>query len=281
MGTAEVQDIPIEQIRPFPGGNVREHIGDLDELADSIRQQGIIQPLIVNDISGMHILISGERRLRAARLAGLTSVLCRVRHLSEGDALAVMLIENIQRENLNPIEEARGFQRLLALPGATQGNVAAKIGKSREHVNEMLQLLDLNAQLMSQVAAGQLAVRSALEYLRRTRHYPQEIREQVAQSIAQEVPSVRMAPKVVQRALELSGAVLVDSDDDPAVDIITQTAARALLAVCEAVLEMEAERRRRCQELGKDTVAPTASMYRRVLAMARSAVTRARAKTIS
>lgn len=199
------REIPTDQIRHFPGGNVREQFSDLEELAASIKKLGILQPLVVNEQDGGYVLIAGERRLRAAGLAGLTTVPCRVRHLSHEQALEAMLVENIQRQNLSPLEEARAYRRLLDLPGATQGSVAERVGKSRVHVLEHLQLLDLPAELQQQVAAGALGVKSALAYLRQTKDVPDPVRAKVAQALVTEQPTTREAPRIIDRVLRAEG----------------------------------------------------------------------------
>lgn len=115
----------------------------LQELADSIRSQGIIQPILVRPIGKHYEIIAGERRFRAARLAGLTQVPVIIRDLPDEATLAVALIENIQRENLNPIEEALALQRLIDEFTLTHQQIANAVGKSRASVSNLLRLLQL------------------------------------------------------------------------------------------------------------------------------------------
>ncbi len=143
---------------PFqPRGPLQD--GDLDELVASIRSQGVLQPILVRrhpaDRSRFQI-VAGERRWRATRLAGLTEIPCFVRDMSDADASAAALVENLQREDLNPIEEAEGFRRLIADFSLTQDDLATAIGKSRSHVANLLRLLKLPAAVIGHVRAGTL-----------------------------------------------------------------------------------------------------------------------------
>lgn len=198
----EFRMIPLGAIGHFPGGNQRQVFNRIDELAESIRAVGIIQPLTVNEIGGQLTLIAGERRLRAAGTAGLTAVPCRVLHLTDEQAQEAMLIENIQREDLNPMEEAQAYKRLMAFEGATQAGVARRVGKSRPHVVEYLQLLELPADMAHQVATRTIAVKVALDFLRRTRNLPDIARDLVSKAVTEQKPSARDAGDVIDRALD-------------------------------------------------------------------------------
>ena len=115
----------------------------LAELADSIRQYGIIQPLIVQDKNGYYEIIAGERRWRAAKLAGLKEIPIIIRDISQQEVMEISLIENIQRENLNPIEEALAYKRLLEEFNLKQEEVAKRVSKSRTAVTNSMRLLKL------------------------------------------------------------------------------------------------------------------------------------------
>ncbi len=143
---------------PFqPRQNIAEEA--LDELAASIRVHGVLQPLLVRpepDTKGQFQIIAGERRWRAAQLAGLHEVPVHVREFNDADALAAALIENLQRQDLNPIEEAEGLRRLGEEFGLSQDVLANSVGKSRSHVANMLRLLTLPLSVQSDVRSGVL-----------------------------------------------------------------------------------------------------------------------------
>lgn len=119
----------------------------LSELADSIQEHGVIQPLLVRPVQDGYQLVAGERRWRAARLAGLTEVPVVVRELSDSETMEIALIENLQREDLNPIEEAEGLQLLIDTYGLTQDECAKRVGKSRPAITNSLRLLNLPEKL--------------------------------------------------------------------------------------------------------------------------------------
>jgi ParB family chromosome partitioning protein len=139
--------VPIEFLRPNPR-NPRSQFGEteLADLASSIREKGIIQPIIVRAIPSVadaYEIIAGERRWRAAQAVGLTDVPVVLAEADDKEALELAIIENVQRADLNAIEEARGYERLAAEFGYAQGDIARIIGKSRSHVANMLRLLNL------------------------------------------------------------------------------------------------------------------------------------------
>jgi len=129
----------------------------LDELAQSIREQGIIQPILVRPVDGARFeIIAGERRWRAAERAGLTEIPALVRTVPDQVALAHALIENIQREDLNPLEEAHGLQRLIDEFGLTHDAAAKAVGRSRSAVSNILRLQELSKPIQEHLLAGQL-----------------------------------------------------------------------------------------------------------------------------
>lgn len=131
----------------------------LHELADSIEKNGILQPLVVRPLDSTHYeIIAGERRFRAAKLAKLTEVPVIIRDVSDIQALELALVENIQRADLNPIEEAAGYQRLIEEFKYTQEKLAAVVGKSRSHVANLLRLLDLPPAIKKLVTDGKLTM---------------------------------------------------------------------------------------------------------------------------
>ncbi len=154
-----VQRVALDRIRPCPLQPRKDFAPEaLRELADSIREQGIVQPLIVREQSGHLELIAGERRWRAARLLQLTEVPVIVRQADDRAVLELALIENLQRENLNPIEEAQGYSQLIGQFQLTQEEVALKVGKSRAQVANALRLLKLPSALQAYVREGRLSV---------------------------------------------------------------------------------------------------------------------------
>ncbi len=130
----------------------------LEELATSIKNYGVIQPILVTELSdGGFELIAGERRLRASKLAGLTTIPCIVKKFSDSDRAEIALIENLQREDLNPVEEAKAYRALMDKFGLTQEELAGKLGKSRPAIANSLRLLTLNPVVLELVEAGRLS----------------------------------------------------------------------------------------------------------------------------
>lgn len=130
----------------------------LADLADSIRQYGVLQPLMVRPMpDGTYQLVAGERRWRAARMAGLSEVPVVIRELTDTEAMALALIENLQREDLNPMEEASGYRDLMERFGLTQEQVSAKVGKSRPVVTNAMRLLNLPDKVRSMVENQQIS----------------------------------------------------------------------------------------------------------------------------
>ena len=130
----------------------------LAELADSIAQHGVLQPLLVRPLmGGGYQIVAGERRWRAARMAGISEVPALIRELSDGEVMELALIENLQREDLTPLEEAQGYQTLIDTYGMTQEDVAKTVGKSRPAVANSLRLLHLPADIVEYINEGKLS----------------------------------------------------------------------------------------------------------------------------
>lgn len=195
-----VQQIAIDQIEPNrlqPRAVFDEE--SLEELADSIRQRGVVQPVLVrplNGAAGRYELIAGERRWRAARLAGLTLMPALVRFVSDEEALELALIENLQREDLNPIEEARAYRQLITQFRLTQEQVAEKVGRSRAAVANAMRLLELPEEVQSWVANGQLSVGHAKAILGLTIADEQRL---MAQRVLREGLTVRETERLVEQ----------------------------------------------------------------------------------
>ncbi|WP_179194493.1 ParB/RepB/Spo0J family partition protein [Acetobacter persici] len=176
--------------------------GALEELAESIRARGILQPILVRpdpDKKGQYQIIAGERRWRAAQLAQCHTVPVHVRDLDEVDAMAAALVENLQRADLNPIEEADGFSRLMEDYSLTQDELAKAIGKSRPHVANTMRLLRLPESVRKAVGAGALSAGHARALLA----HPDPIA--AAKEVIEKALSVRQTEKLVQKSLESKG----------------------------------------------------------------------------
>jgi ParB family chromosome partitioning protein len=171
-------------------------------LADSIREQGIVQPLIVRDRQNHYELIAGERRWRAAELIGLKEVPVLVREADDAATLELALIENLQREDLNAIEEALGYAQLSEQFALTQEVVAGKVGKSRAAVANALRLLKLPAPVQKDIREGRLSVGHAKVIL----GLPYEKQQHAASRIVREGLNVRQTEEMVARMLAATGS---------------------------------------------------------------------------
>src|SRR4051794_36997595 len=168
----------------------------LAELVESIRQHGIIQPLVVRNVGGKHELIAGERRWRAAQEAGLAQVPIITRVATDLEVLELSLIENLQRADLNPIEEAQAYSRLANEFGMRQEDIAQKVGRSRAAVANSMRLLDLHQQVQMWVTQGLLSVGHAKVLL--ALKEPDEQRA-VAETILRRSATVRATERLVAR----------------------------------------------------------------------------------
>ncbi len=188
------------------------------ELADSIRQVGVIQPLILQKVEDHYEIIAGERRYRAARLAGLKEVPSVIRDLSEQQVLEIALIENIQREDLNPIEEAQAYQRLIKEFKLKQDEVAEKVGKSRAAVANSLRLLKLSKKVQEMLveemissghARALLAVDNAeQQYILAVRIFDEKLSVREVEKIIRSVQKQKEEEQVVEEKQILSNEVI-------------------------------------------------------------------------
>jgi ParB family transcriptional regulator, chromosome partitioning protein len=193
---AYFREIPLTSITPNPK-QPRDVFDEdrLDDLADSIREVGLLQPIVVRSIGGgRYELIMGERRWRACKLAGLEQVPAIVRNTQDDDLLRDALIENLQREQLNPLEEAAAYQQLLDDFGATHEQLAQRVGKSRPHISNTLRLLNLPPDVQKRVAARLLSAGHARALL--TLEDPRA-QEHLAKRIVAEGLSVRTVEEIV------------------------------------------------------------------------------------
>lgn len=189
--------IPVAEIEPHPE-NPRRHFDEeaLDELARSIAARGLIQPVVVRAIEGGHYqLVAGERRWRAAQRARVHEIPAIVRKLDEREVTALALIENLQREDLNPVEEARAYHKLSERDGLTQQEIAEFVDKSRSHVANLMRLLALPGEVLTMLERGELQMGHA----RAIATTPDAAA--LARQIAAKGLSVREAERLAKRAL--------------------------------------------------------------------------------
>lgn len=163
-------ELAIELVSPNPRQPRRTFVeADLEDLANSIRQKGVIQPILVRadpEASGRYQIIAGERRWRAARRAGLKMIPAVIREMDDREVLEIAIIENVQRADLNAIEEAEAYKSLMDRFGRTQDSVATQVGKSREHVANTLRLLQLPEEVRAKVKEGLLTAGHARALLK-------------------------------------------------------------------------------------------------------------------
>ncbi len=208
MGDAALQpelsgslSLPISQVQPgLNQPRKRFEDGALQDLADSVRVHGIIQPLTVRRLSsGYYQIIAGERRWRAAKLAGLTEVPAVIIEADEQKVMELGLIENLQREDLNPVEEAKGYEVLMNEHGLTQEEVAQRVGKSRPVVANAVRLLDLPDPVLQLLEEGKLSAGHARSLLPLTSGSQQR---EAAQRVVNEGLSVRQTEALVKSLLQ-------------------------------------------------------------------------------
>jgi ParB family chromosome partitioning protein len=224
--TAEpgVEQVPLKNIRPNPL-QPRHHFDEtaLAELAESIRTQGVLQPVLLRPAKGGYELIAGERRFRAAQRAGLTEIPALVRVVNDEKALELAIIENLQRDDLNPIEQARAFQELANRFNLTQEQIATRTGKERSSISNFLRLLKLHPEVQQQVEQGQLGMGHARALL----SLDPETQRTFAQRIAEQGWSVRQVEERVAILLQ-PAAPAAPKPRDPNVRAAEQDIARAL-----------------------------------------------------
>jgi ParB family chromosome partitioning protein len=195
----KIQQVELSRIVPSPLQPRKDFAREaLAELVESIRQHGIIQPLVVRLAAGKHELIAGERRWRAAQEAGLTQAPVITRIATDLEVLELSLIENLQRADLNPIEEAQAYARLSNEFGMRQEDIAQKVGRSRAAVANSMRLLDLHEQVQTWVTQGLLSVGHAKVLL--ALKEPEEQRA-VAETILRRSATVRATERLVARQL--------------------------------------------------------------------------------
>ncbi|HIC47448.1 MAG TPA: ParB/RepB/Spo0J family partition protein [Methylophaga aminisulfidivorans] len=197
-----LQHFPLDMIQP---GKYQPRIDmsqeSLEELADSIRAQGLVQPIVVRPIGqGKYEIVAGERRWRASRMAGLVEVPVLIRDVSDRSAIAMALIENIQRENLNPMEEANALFRLREEFEMTHQQAAEAVGKSRATVTNLLRLRNLNDDVKRMLENGDIEMGHARALL----GLEGTVQSEAAKQIVEKVLSVRETEQLIRRILKPS-----------------------------------------------------------------------------
>jgi ParB family chromosome partitioning protein len=200
LGPAGVQSVPIESLKPNPDQPRKVFAREeLEELTASIRDKGVLQPILVRPQpgeDGVWQIIAGERRWRAAQAARLTQVPIVVREMDDREVLEVAIIENVQRADLNPVEEAQAYGLLMERFGRTQDALAGVVGKSRSHVANTLRLLQLPADVLEHVSEGRLSAGHARALI--TARDPSAL----AEAVLKDGLNVRQAEALARRSAE-------------------------------------------------------------------------------
>jgi ParB family chromosome partitioning protein len=237
QGGEELARLPLERLqrgRYQPRIDMRPE--SLQELADSIRAQGVVQPIVVRPIEGglgesqRYEIIAGERRWRAAQMAGLTDIAAVIRRIPDNEAIAVALIENIQRENLNPLEEARALDRLISEFQMTHQQAADAVGRSRAGVSNLLRLLELAPEVCELLERRKIEMGHARALLGLANRRQQA---EVGALVAKKSISVRETEAVVRRMVDPLGqaagaAAAAGGSSDPDVQRLEQDLAEKL-----------------------------------------------------
>ena len=219
-----VSRVPLHRVRPSPMQPRKDFSEEsLKELADSIREQGIVQPLIVRERGGFYELIAGERRWRASQLLNLPEVPVIVREADDRSVLELALIENLQRENLNALEEALGYQQLAEQFQLTQEQIATKVGKSRAAVANATRLLKLPAPVQGYVRENRLSVGHAKVILGLSDEKLQTI---AAERIIKDALNVRQTEGLVAKLLARPARLTNDNSKPKAIVPIDSNVAR-------------------------------------------------------
>lgn len=192
-----VREIKINEIEPN-ADQPRKHFDDekLAQLAESIKQHGVVQPLIVQREGSTYKIVAGERRWRASRLAGLQTVPAIIRDFTNKQVMEVALIENLQREDLNPIEEAEAFEKLLKDYGMTQEEISAVVGRSRPAIANSVRLLTLQDKIKSMIIGGEISSGHARALIAIE---DQSVQLNVAEKIAKKNLNVRETELLVKK----------------------------------------------------------------------------------
>ena len=220
-----ILNIELSLIKPNES-QPRQEFGEksLEELKNSIEQYGIIQPIVVRKKDGKYEIIAGERRWRAAKAAGLKEIPCIIKEVDDKQAMKLALIENIQRENLNPMEEAYAFKGLMENYGLTQEELAEEIGKSRSYVANTVRLLNLDKKIVDYIAEGKISSGHGRALLGIK---DKKERLKVAESIVNNKTNVRETEKMVKDVSKKSPQIK-RVNKDPFIEEIEENLMEAL-----------------------------------------------------
>lgn len=221
---AELRDIGIDLIRRGPW-QPRVHFDEeaLSELAESIRAQGVVQPIVLRESAGSYEIVAGERRWRAAQIAGLEVIPAVVKNFDDQTAAAVSLIENIQRENLNPLEESSALQRLINEFGMTHQELADTVSRSRASVSNLLRLQDLNLDVKELLSERKIEMGHARALL----GIGGAEQSRLAKEVAKKGMSVRETEQLVRRTLNPPARPKKNAKD-PDIDRLEQSLSEKL-----------------------------------------------------
>jgi ParB family transcriptional regulator, chromosome partitioning protein len=220
-------EIPLDRIRENPRQpRVRVDDAALATLTESIRAHGVIQPILVTETFDGYTLVAGERRVRAARLAGLDRIPAVVRSLSDRDQLELALVENLQREDLDPIEAATGYRQLIDEFAFSQEDLAARVGRARSTVANTLRLLELDQAVQDAVAAGRISEGHA----RAIGGLETESQARVLPTVVDDALSVRQTEELVRRLREprVTSVARTGRAADPEIERVEEDLRRAL-----------------------------------------------------
>jgi ParB family chromosome partitioning protein len=220
-------EIPISRVRPNPH-QPRQRIGqaELETLAASIVEHGVLQPILVTETIDGYQLVAGERRLRASQLAGLERIPAIIRQLADRDQLEIALVENLQREDLGPLEEAHAFRSLLSDFGMSQEDIAARVGRARSTVANTLRLLDLDQGVQAALVDGSISEGHA----RALGGLTPDQQARVVGTVVDQQLSVRQTEELVRRLREPRGVAADQASPrlEPELERVEEDLRRAL-----------------------------------------------------
>ncbi len=205
----KIKEIEIDLICPNPNQPRKSFEKDkLDELAESIKKYGVIQPIIVKKEDEIYTIIAGERRWRASKIAGLSNIPCIIRDIENKNASEIALIENIQREDLNPIDEANAYEYIMDRYAITQEELSGVIGKSRVYVTNTLRLLNLDDYVKEKIISNEISQGHARAII----SLDKNLQKQITDKIIKEGLSVRDVEKLVRDSKKVKVKKVVEKD---------------------------------------------------------------------